>query len=153
MKERRWILPLAQLMLCAQLLWPFRGFLLFRIQSAAHAHRPTKIDEPAPRLGPVQVPDTPMPDIQVPAMRREMRRKTLVDLRLWAPAVLNFPSGFLGLARRSGVPQGMLPEFWRSISWPFVGIFFGGSPDEGLRRWWHLVGVSCRPRSHGLRYS
>ena len=51
-------------------------------------------------------------------MPREMRRETLVDLRLWAPALLNFPSGFQSLARRSWVPQGMLPEFWRSISWP-----------------------------------
>jgi len=82
--------------------------------------------------GPVQVPDTPMPDIQVPAMPREMRRETLADLRLWAPALRNFPSGFLGLARRTWVLQGMLPEFWRSISWPFVGIFFWWIAGRGI---------------------
>jgi hypothetical protein len=49
-----------------------------------------------------------------------------------APAVLNIPCSLLGLLRREAVPLGMLPEFWRSVSWPFFGIIFWWIAGRGI---------------------
>lgn len=124
-------LPIAQLVTCAVLLWPWRGFLLVQMREVGHHHWPTKFTEPAYRLQAAVVPETP----------QRARAEALDRLRVSAPALINLPCGFLGLATPASVPEGMWPEFWRSLTWPVVGIFF----------WW-LVGraldalVSARRR-------
>jgi hypothetical protein len=67
----------------------------------------------------------------VPTPRGQSAR-TLAELRLTTPALLNMPSGFVGLAHRASVPKGMLPEFWRAMSWPFVGIIFWWITGRGI---------------------
>jgi hypothetical protein len=108
----RWILPLAQLAICAALLWPLRGFLLFELQGRTR-EAPTKAQEPVPDI---HLPPAGQPQPQ-PAM-------SLIELRVQIPALLNFPCFLLGLARGSMVPAGMFAEFWRAITWPFVGAVF-----------------------------
>jgi hypothetical protein len=42
------------------------------------------------------------------------------------------PSGFVGLAHRASVPKGMLPDFWRAMSWPFAGLIFWWITGRGI---------------------
>jgi hypothetical protein len=51
-------------------------------------------------------------------------RRPASEVRLIAPALLNSPATLLGLARRELVPRGMLPEFWRALTWPVAGTAF-----------------------------
>jgi hypothetical protein len=51
-------------------------------------------------------------------------RRPASGVRLIAPALLNSPATLLGLARRELVPRGMLPEFWRALTWPVAGTAF-----------------------------
>lgn len=110
----RWVLPVAELILCISLLWPLKGLLFFQLQSSAHAQWPTRVQEPEFRLDPAPILD----------LKLEPDSKTLGGTRTSIPALLNLPGAFLGLARTASAPKGMLPEFWRAISWPVVGIVF-----------------------------
>jgi hypothetical protein len=51
-------------------------------------------------------------------------RRPASEVRLIAPALLNSPATLLGLARRELVPRGMLPEFWRALTWAVAGTAF-----------------------------
>jgi hypothetical protein len=110
----RRVLPIAQLALCLLLLWPWREFYVLQFRAAAHARWPTRFELPVfhitDSLPPVRLQKDTAPD--------------LAELRLFAPALLNMPCAFVGLARYAAVPDGMLSDFWRSLSWPFAGIFF-----------------------------
>jgi hypothetical protein len=109
----RWVLPIAQLLLCFVVLLPELGFLGFQMHSAANAYWPQKVDNPRANLdSKVIVVD---PDMPPPTMRIEKIRVSL-------PAVINLPSSFVGLS--AWVPKGMLPDFWRAISFPLVGVIF-----------------------------
>jgi len=119
----RWVLPIAEILVCALLLWPWRGFLAWQLRATGHDYGPTKIQEPLHFNLPVTtLAETP----------RETRLVELADIRLSAPAVLNLPCSMLGLLRREAVPRGMLPEFWRSLSWPFFGIVFWWIAGRGI---------------------
>jgi hypothetical protein len=106
------------------LLWPWSGFLLMQMRGVAHDHWPTKVAEPVYRLHATL-------ELEAPQTPQRERAAELAQLRVSTPALLNLPCGFLGLATHASVPDGMLPDFWRSISWPFVGIIF----------WW-MIGRS-----------
>jgi len=109
----RWVLPIAQLLLCFVLLLPELGFLGFQMHSAANAYWPQKVEDPlAHPNSKVFVVDPHMPP---PTMRIEKIRVSL-------PAVINLPSSFVGLS--AWVPKRMLPDYWRAISFPLVGVIF-----------------------------
>lgn len=116
----RWILPLAQVAICAALLWPLRGFILFQLQGAIR-ETPNKVQEPVPDLTLPPTAQSPPP----PTL-------SLIELRVQIPALLNFPCFLLGLARSSMVPAGMFAEFWRAITWPVVGTFFWWIAGRGI---------------------
>jgi hypothetical protein len=63
---------------------------------------------------------------------RETHARELSMMRFSTPALLNLPGGLLGLARSDWVPKGMLPQFWRLISWPFIGIIFWWIAGRGI---------------------
>lgn len=109
----RWVLPIGQLLLCFVLLLPELGFLAFQVHSVAHAYWPQKVEAPLAHLN-LKVlivdPDTPPPTMRI-------RR-----IRVSLPALINLPSGFVGLS--AWVPKGMLPDFWRAITFPLVGLIF-----------------------------
>jgi hypothetical protein len=123
----RWILPLAQLLVCLVLLWPLRGFIALQIQGVAHAIWPARVQEPVYFSRPTSITVPPQP---TPGVQDHDRSRSLVELRVQIPALLNFPCAFLGLLRTG--PVAMFRELLKAITFPIVGIFF----------WW-LVGRSA----------
>jgi len=118
----RWVLPIAQLMLCGILLWPFRSAFVLQFAYIAHVHFPRSVKSPVSRiLGPL-----------VPVSPDNLNDQTLTDLRLAVPPLLNLPGALVGLARRESIPQGMLSEFWRAFSWPIVGVMFWWMAGRGI---------------------
>src|SRR6266404_2049787 len=119
----RWVLPIAEILVCAALLWPWRGFLAWQLRATGHAYWPTKIEEPVHF------------DVKLTAVAqtpREKKAAELAEIRISAPTLLNFPCSLLGLLRREAVPRGMLSEFWRSLTWPFFGIVFWWIAGRGI---------------------
>jgi hypothetical protein len=118
----RQILPIAQLVLCILLLWPWRTFCILQFRAAAHARWPTRFERPVFYIS----------ESLEPAPLHEDTGRKLAELRLFAPALLNMPCSFVGLAGYAAVPNGMLSDFWRSISWPIVGIIFWWIVGRGI---------------------
>jgi hypothetical protein len=48
----------------------------------------------------------------------------LATMRFSIPLALNLPCGIIGFARREAVPAAVLPDMWRAMIWPFVGVIF-----------------------------
>jgi len=119
----RWVLPIAEILVCAALLWPWRGILAWQLRATGHEYWPAKIDEPV-HLNVVLTPSAKTP--------QETNAEELLDIRISGPALLNMPCALLGLARREAVPRGMVAEFWRSVSWPFFGIIFWWIAGRGI---------------------
>jgi|SRR5205809_5131475 len=149
----RWIFPLAQLFLCAVILWPMRPMLVGQIRASLRAygisHDAAARNPVTPRLPPFDLAD---PDVQ--------RRIKTSEAREWAVAALNLPGGLpdwtyaiLSPAHSEWTPKGMFTWTWRDLSWPIIGIFFwwlAGRSIEGLLfsrhkillpkiRWWEVV--------------
>jgi hypothetical protein len=95
---------------------------MIQLRSAAHARWPTAVKEQVFHISILAVPATP----------ENLRAQSLVRLRLTLPPLLNLPSGFVGLGIRNLSPKGMLPDFWRSISWPLVGVIFWWITGRGI---------------------
>jgi hypothetical protein len=94
----RKVLPAAELLLCAALVWPLAGFLVFEMRHAVHANS-AMTQQPALKL-----------DLQRAHTPEEKRAENLFMLRIWIPALLNLPCVFVGLARRELVPNGVFSE-------------------------------------------
>ena len=149
----RWIFPLAQLFLCAVILWPMRPMLVGQIRASLReygiSHDAAARNPVTPRLPPFDPAD---PDVQ--------RRIKTSEAREWAVAALNLPGGLpdmtyavLSPAHSEWTPRGMFMWTWRDLSWPIIGIFFwwlAGRSLEGLLfsrhkillpkiRWWEVV--------------
>jgi hypothetical protein len=117
-----WVLPVAQILLCAALLWPWR--LVYDVQFRWSLHAPM----PKSLRGPTHFVVTPL----VPMTPQEVRARELTNLRLIAPQLLNMPVGFVRLGRLASVPGGFIPLFWRSMTWPVLGIFFWWIVGRGI---------------------
>lgn len=123
----RWVLPFVQLVVCLALLWPERGFLLFELIESIQSYY-----SPAPK----SKTDSKGVDVVAPSLtRQEQRWADRWEREKMAPLVLDFPVLIAQLpyilvspAKREWVPKGMFPDIWRSLSWPFAGMFF----------WWFL---------------
>jgi hypothetical protein len=151
----RWIFPLAQLFLCAVILWPMRSMLVGQIRASLReygiSHDTTPRNPITTRLRPFNL-DLSDPDVQ--------RRIRISEAREWAVAALNMPGGLpdmayaiLSPAHSEWIPRGMFMWAWRDLSWPIVGIFFwclAGRSIEALLfsrhkillpkiRWWEVV--------------
>jgi hypothetical protein len=118
----RIVLPVAELLICGVLLWPFAGFLYFQLRSTTYP--PVRLNVETPQLG--------LNFAQRPLSPSEQRALRIDELRISVPALLNIPCAFLGLGRNALVPRAMLPEFWRSISWPLVGVVFWWIAGRGI---------------------
>jgi hypothetical protein len=99
--------------LCGAIVAVVRGFLAWQLRGTEIAYWATLIEKPA-QLELKVAADNNLP--------QELNAQEILEIRISAPAVLNIPCGLLGLLRREAVPRGFLPEFWRSLSWPFFGI-------------------------------
>lgn len=131
----RFVLPIAQLSVCLVLLWPMRAVLLSGVAQSIHAYF-----GPAPERSPISDQDQTITIISPPSttVEKQARVDALIrrlDERMMAPKVLDFPvllTQFpyivVSPTKQEWVPKGMFIDIWRSLSWPFVGMFF----------WWLL---------------
>jgi hypothetical protein len=102
-----WLLPAAQLLLCAALLWPIR----LTIVHALHIPLPSIIER------------TMVADCQ--------RWSPKQDFFLSSVVALNIPAGLIQLpysmnspTKREWSPKGMNDLVWRAVTWPFLCIPF-----------------------------
>lgn len=148
----RWILPLAQLVLCAVILWPLLTMFVGQVRTSLGEYgilRDKAASPVIPRLRPFDLSDL---DVQ--------RRIKISETRERAVAALDLPGGLpdlayaiLSPAHSEWRPRGMLLWAWRDLSWPIIGIFFwwlAGRSVEALLfsrrkivlpkiRWWEVV--------------
>jgi hypothetical protein len=150
----RWILPVAQLLLCIAILWPLRGELVASVRSSTHAYR--LLDESAEHskvgiraLYPDLSPD--MSNLSAVIEEREYRDR-FTRLRLWGPALLNLPAMWLDLpraivtgARNEWAPVGMTFQYWRALAWPLVGILLWWIAGRGIEALIAAFGGNVRP--------
>src|SRR6267378_2848938 len=113
----RWIFPLAQLFLCAMILWPMRSMLVGQIRPSLReygiSHDTAARNPVAPRLRPFNL-DLSDPDVQ--------RRIRISEAREWAVAAMNMPGGLpdltyaiLSPADSESCPRGMLMSAWYDL--------------------------------------
>jgi hypothetical protein len=117
----RWALPIAQFILCAILLWPFRSGYFIQVHNALHAYWPELVDREEIAI-----------HSSVPNHANESPARSYGEWRLVAPALLNMPVVLTGLARRETVPMGIVSEWWRALTWPIAGLIFWWMAGRGI---------------------
>jgi hypothetical protein len=137
----RWILPVAQFVLCVLLLWQF-WFGLGR-----HLWKSIQHPTAAPVVGQSPVLKFDLHPLTPPERRAADLFELPFELRLQIPAALNipvwysqFPYALSHRANREWTPRNVnwlpavlrFPEFWRATTWPFVGIFFWWLAGRGF---------------------
>jgi hypothetical protein len=139
----RWILPVAQLLTCAVILWPVRGDLISSVRRSVVAYRshgkpvrnvPAYLRDRFPNLPPN------FTDYQtLVAIDESIRRDRATTLRLWGPAMLNLPAmlpqlpySILFNDNDEWTPKGMLFEEWRDLTWPFIGLVLWWVAGRGI---------------------
>lgn len=102
-----WLLPAAQLLLCAAILWPIRLTIVHEL----HISLPPIIEQ-------TMVADC-------------LRWSPKQDLFLGAAVALNIPAGLIQLpyalntpTKREWSPKGINDLLWRAVTWPFLCIPF-----------------------------
>ena len=148
--QLRWVLPVAQLLVCLVALWPARGHLLVDLILAKQFRAPAQqvagqLSEPQ-RV--IVLPElTPERQREVDAVYEKALR------RMRVPVVLNFPVAvaqvpYLLVRRREWVPQGMLIESWRALIWPLAGIVFWWLTGRGIEALSASFQSTLHPRLH-----
>jgi hypothetical protein len=119
----RWVLPLAQLLVCLVALWPVRWFLFFEVSHATKS-LPSQ-------GGSIQLTQADMDAIE--------RAAAIRDRLMKVPVLLDFPvllveAGYTLAkpANRGWAPGGMEPDTWRALTWPFAGVLFWWSAGRGI---------------------
>jgi hypothetical protein len=128
-----WLLPVAQLLLCAAILWPIRLTIVHEL----HIPLPPVIEQ------------TMVADCQ--------RWSPKQDFFLSSVVALNIPGGLIQLpyamntpTKREWSPKGMNDLLWRAVTWPFLCIPFwwiAGRAIDGLTVVKHQL---VRPRISSL---
>ena len=148
----RWLLPVAEILVCLVALWPARGHFLVGLMLAKLLHAPAQ-------QGTGQVSE-PQHVIDLPELTPEKQRE--VDAiyekalrRMRVPVVLNFPVAvaqvpFSLVTRREWVPQGMIKESWRALTWPLVGIVFWWLTGRGIEALSASFQRTIHPRLHWM---
>src|SRR6266436_4488398 len=121
----RWILPIAQLLICAVVLWPIRSELVFEIRASIRDYGAATALKQEPHY---VLPDSLHLNLDDPQWERSFRS---TERRLWTPTMLDMLVGLVQLpyviqnpAKTEWVPNGMNFKRWRAISWPLIGLIF-----------------------------
>lgn len=120
----RRVLPFAQLLLCAVILWPLRPVFVNQIKGSLReyglSHDAGVSNLVSPRLRSF--------DFSNPMTQRRIQT---LEAREWVVAALNLPGGLPDLAyavfspaHSEWTPRGMLMWTWRDLTWPIIGMFF-----------------------------
>jgi hypothetical protein len=150
--QLRWLLPVAEILVCLVALWPARGHFLVGLMLAKLLRAPAQ-QETGQVSEPQRVID--LPEL-TPEKQREVDaiyEKALRRMRV--PVVLNFPVAvaqvpFSLVTRREWVPQGMLKESWRALIWPLVGIVFWWLTGRGIEALSGSFQRTIHPRLHWM---
>ena len=132
--QLRWVLPVAQLLVCVVILWPVRGRLLFGLVEARQFYAPTHQKE-GQDSGPHRV--IVLPELTPEQLRAFDAAEETALRRMRVPVALNYPVvvaqvPYLLVTRREWRPQGMLIETWRALSWPLAGLIFWWLAGRGI---------------------
>ena len=132
----RWLLPIAQIMVCLTVLWPWRAVLIHQIGSSVRAYR--ALESSLPQAGHGD-PAAASVSVYVYADPEESRKTQALERDEWVPMMLNLPSGLVQLpyvilnpSKEDWSPSGINLRTWRVISWPIVGILFWWSAGRGI---------------------
>lgn len=151
----RWILPVAQLLLCAAILWPIWPDLGREIHASLRAYglAPRAVQSDG-GSGDAVTFDL---DITSPEWRRKLRQK---EQRERIVVALNGLGGIpevtyaiVSPAHTAWVPSGIFTFSWLVISWPVLGMFFWFLAGRGIEalvsvrkglarpriRWWEAI--------------
>lgn len=128
----RWILPIAQLVLSIEILWPVRHELTQQVQDTIRFSRLSKTRAPtANELLAIVIPERLTPE-----QKSEFKR---FETRKWLPSVLNLPSLLIQLpyvilspSKDEWAPIGLDLMTWRAMSWPLAGLLFWWSAGRGI---------------------
>lgn len=155
----RWLLPVAQLLLCVAILWPVRHMLTREVQWSFRIYR-THVEATQDQGTPFAAAQIG-PDFQVRAKDPEELRRVLQAMHerfdlgrlLWGPALLNFPASVaevpISLAHHDGhywVPRGIELHTWRAISWPITGLVLWWVAGRGLEALIGAIRGIVRPK-------
>ncbi len=150
--QLRWVLPVAQLLICFVTLWPARGQFLLGLTLGRPLRAPA-------REGATRVPE-PQPVIDLPELTPERQRevdaayeRALRCMRV--PVVLDFPVAvaqvpYLLAAKREWVPEGVFPESWRALIWPLAGTLFWWLTGRGIEALLASFQRAIHPRLHSI---
>ena len=107
----RFVLPVAQLLLCLAILWLFRGVIVFEIRESVGAKGRASLDAIS-RLIPYPINAMPAPD------ERLISAKTREQL-LWIPSALNLPAMIVDIPLNIWGPDQVewTPEFIDFVTW------------------------------------
>jgi hypothetical protein len=128
----RWVLPLAQLCLCAAMLWPMWPGLTNQVEGSLREYGLLEL-----RMRNLNAPPRPIPlDFSDPQVQRIVSRN---QLREWIVLALNGPGCLPELLQsivtpghHTWSPRGMFFWTWRDISWPVFGMFFWWLAGRGI---------------------
>jgi hypothetical protein len=143
----RWLLPSAQLLFCAVILWPLLPVLRQRVKDSFHAYG-------GKRNPPLEVPESQGLIVPVsPPGQLNFETFERLERREWIPQALNLPCSLVQLpyivlnpAKHEWLPRGMDFETWRVITWPLVGILFWWIGGRGVDALIAARGRVIRPR-------
>jgi hypothetical protein len=145
--QLRWILPIAQLLVCFSVLWPVRGRLLFGLTQARPVFAPTH------KEGQIAEPNRVilLPELTPERLRALDAAEESALSRMRVPVILNFPVAvaqvpYLVVRRREWLPQGMFIETWRATIWPLAGLIFWWLAGRGIEALMASVRSTVHPR-------
>lgn len=149
----RWILPIAQLVVCAIALWPVRGYLAMNLVAVGGINRTSR---PEPQTVVILPPDGPAPRLDSPAdpsVQDAAKRLDLFTMHLQVPVVMNVPVLLVQLpyvimsqGKRDWAPRGMMHDAWRAMALPFVGLIFWWSAGRGFEAFFMCFRNAIQPK-------
>ncbi len=124
----RWILPLAQLLLCALILWPLRHEIVMQSRGKAFPMSANQVQYLLDH------------GTKFNFISEQSQKEALLRERpLWIPSALNLPVMFVELPyaifsndQDELKPRSMNFLYWRALSWPLVGIVFWWLAGRGI---------------------
>lgn len=142
----RWILPIAQLLLCIVALWPLRGAIIQELRLSVRLKPDASVLEALRKDRKLNILMIPLTPEQRQAYEAEERRK-------WIPCMLNLPAGLAQLpfviispSHQEFTPRAMELWTWRAFSWPLLGVLFWWSAGRGIEALIAVRRRSLRPR-------
>lgn len=129
----RRVLPVAQLFVCAIILWPFRAWIGYEVFGFTPRYSAPPVNESTPT---VAIPLNAEGKIELPPKFRNIVRAQ--ENTFDTVAALNFPGGMVQLPyaiysadHREWIPGNIDFKTWRALTWPFLALPFWWMAGRG----------------------